>query len=71
MHYEEWLTYLDTHQIFFSKIYFCVTNMLHTVSIVAFITTSHVLNPFLVQCHIYIPPENVREPLVFWRFLGV
>ena len=23
------------------------------------------------QCHISIPPENVRKPIVFWRFQGV
>ena len=27
--------------------------------------------PILVQCHISVPPENVRKPLVFWRFQGV
>ena len=25
----------------------------------------------LVQCHISIPPENVRKPMVFWHFQGV
>ena len=27
--------------------------------------------PILVQCHISIPPENVKKPLVFWRFQRV
>ena len=25
----------------------------------------------LVQCHISIPPENVKKPMVFWRFQGI
>ena len=24
-----------------------------------------------IQCHISIPPGNIRKPLVFWRFQGV
>ena len=27
--------------------------------------------PILSQCSISITPENVRKPLVFWRFQGV
>ena len=29
------------------------------------------VNPILVQCHISVPPENVRKHLVFGRFQGV
>ena len=28
-------------------------------------------NPFLVRCHISIPPENVRKPMVFRYFQGL
>ena len=27
--------------------------------------------PINVQCHIFIPPENIRKHMFFWRFQGV
>ena len=33
-------------------------------------TSNWMLKPILTKCSISIPPENVRKPLVFWRFQG-
>ena len=35
------------------------------------LTAFTILIHFIPMLHIYIPPENVRKPNVFWRFQGV